>query len=128
MSLLDLALVIATQDEYDRILRRASEAGFVEVIRQLQQKHGQAHHWSLFVAEEGKNGTVYQVTGDHTHMVHGHKEGVNVLGFGNFADIHQLAELDAQKVERVAYWANEEPAPCAETQAQVRDTYQSWTL
>lgn len=71
---------------------------------------------------------MYQVTGDHTYMVHDHKEGVNVLDFENFVDIHQLAELDAQKAECVAYWANEEPAPRAETQAQVRDTCQSWTL
>ncbi|ODM14819.1 hypothetical protein SI65_09813 [Aspergillus cristatus] len=96
------------------------------LVREFQPN--EAHHWSLFVAEEGKNGTLYQVTGDHTYMVHDHKKDVNMLCLNSFADIHQLAELDVLKAQMVEYWANQEPASRAESQAQVRDTCQSWII
>ncbi|OJD21126.1 hypothetical protein ACJ73_07537 [Blastomyces percursus] len=97
------------------------------VVRQ-EQPDAQGHHWSLFVAEEGKRGTVYQVTGDHTFMVYTHRPEVNILNSRTFRDIHQIAELDEPKVQRVVYWVNQEPPPRAPTQAQVRETCQSWTM
>lgn len=96
------------------------------LVRQTQL--GKGNHWSLFVAEEGQPGTVYQVKGDHTYMTYGHRQNINILCSRSFRDIHQLAELDAQKSQRVAYWANQEPPPRAETQAQVRETCQSWVI
>lgn len=100
---------------------------YLGVVRQ-EQPDAQGHHWSLFVAEEGKRGTVYQVTGDHTFMVYTHRPGVNILNSSTFRDIHQVAKLNEQTVQRVEYWANRESPPRAPTQAQVQETYQSWTI
>lgn len=87
-----------------------SRALLLCLVRQAQPD-GQGHHWSLFVAEEGQRGTVYQVVGDHTYMVHGHRQNVNILGSSSFRDTHQLAELDMQKSQRVAHWADREQPP-----------------
>ncbi|KAG5296534.1 hypothetical protein I7I48_05378 [Histoplasma ohiense] len=100
---------------------------YLGVARQRQQD-AQGHHWSLFVAEEGEPGIVYQVTGDHTFMVFSRRPEVNILNSRTFRDIHQIATLNEQTVQRVEYWANQEPPPRAPTQAQVRETCQSWTI
>nr|KMM71278.1 hypothetical protein CPAG_07585 [Coccidioides posadasii RMSCC 3488] len=117
-------VILAASTLAPRSRAASSSMGALGVFRQ-EQPDAQGHHWSLFVAEEGKPGTVYQVTGDHTFMVYRHQPDINILNSRTFRDIHQIAELNEQKVQRVVYWVNQEPPPRAPTQAQARETCQS---
>ncbi|KAK2779772.1 hypothetical protein FQN52_002370 [Onygenales sp. PD_12] len=98
------------------------------VVRHEQQDRDPLH-WSLFLAEEGKPGKVYQVTGDSTFMVYAHGNDINELDADGFHDFHQIAELgDESKTGRVEYWANNEPPPRAESQAHAKENCQGWTI
>nr|KMM71408.1 hypothetical protein CPAG_07715 [Coccidioides posadasii RMSCC 3488] len=53
----------------------------------------------------------------------------NLLTSTTFHDVYQLARLAiGRSLNSVAYWANHEPPPRAETHAQVQETCQSWCL
>ncbi|KAF2750671.1 hypothetical protein M011DRAFT_455695 [Sporormia fimetaria CBS 119925] len=87
------------------------------------------HHWLLFIAKEEQPGTVLQVLGDHTFMTYSHMKDVDVVNDDDFASIYQIAQIpDRATVEMIEQCAASEPPPRAETQAEVRDTCQSWAI
>jgi len=105
----------------------ASEPIYLSLVRQ-EQPEPQGHHWLLFVAKEEAAGTVYQVKGDHTYMVYKHRDNIKIFHSASFRDMFHLAQLNENSIQRVRYWAENEPPPRAASQAEVKETCQSWTL
>lgn len=97
------------------------------LVRQ-RQSPGEPCHWSLYVACEGQIGTVYQVKGDAIGMRYIQASDIDPTTSASYKDSFNIAQLTPEWAQRVAYWANNETPPSAQTQAAVRENCQGWTI
>ena len=99
----------------------------LKLVRQ-EQTTGEPIHWSLFLAQEGQPGVVFQVKGDAVAMHYAHANNINVTISQSYKDSYIIARPTEDQAARVRYWATHEPAPRASNQAAVMENCQGWTI
>lgn len=92
------------------------------------QAEGEPKHWYLFVAPEGKAGSVYQVTGDATFMHYEVQHDSSRLTSESYDTSYILARLDEGQENVVRSCAESEAPPRAENRASVTENCQGWTI
>lgn len=97
---------------------------------QEEQAPGEPDHWSMFLAQEGQQGAVFQVKGDAIGMHYAHADGVNILDSCEYTykDSYIISEPDEQQMVRISYWVNSEDPPGAPNQAAVHENCQGWVI
>jgi hypothetical protein len=80
------------------------------------------------MAEENKEGTVYQVKGDALQMTYNPAFRVNLLRSITFLDAYVIATPGQAQRDRIEYWAVHEEPPSAPTQSAIFENCQGWTV
>lgn len=93
-----------------------------------RQAEGEPKHWYLFVAPEGRPGSVYQVTGDATFMRYEVQRDASPLGSESYHTSYVLARLGEGQEDAVRSCAEAEAPPSAESRASVRENCQGWAI
>lgn len=98
------------------------------LVRQ-KQADGEPLHWSLFVYKEGvSTGMVMQVKGDVVHMHHLHAQDINIFGSDSFKDQFDLGIVTETQRNQIWTAAHQLAPPQADSQAQVVENCQGWTI
>jgi len=92
------------------------------------QVESEPNYWSLFLALEGQNGTVYQVTGDTENMYLEVLTDANILASESLRDVYEIATLALDEAVLVAHHITQEVPPFAPMRAQVTENCQGWTV
>ena len=100
---------------------------YLYVVQQLQAP-GEPLHWSLFVAHEQGNGTIYQVKGDNAFMQYGHASDVDLRNSKTFYNAYQICEVNDSGTEWLKYYANHVPPPQAPNRTSATENCQTWVV
>lgn len=98
------------------------------LVRQKQLGGGPLH-WSLFIYKEGVNGgMVIQVKGDVLHMRHRHAQGIDIFRSDSFRDHFDIGIVTETQRNQIWTVAHQLAPPKADSQAQVVENCQGWTI
>ena len=89
---------------------------------------GEPDHWSLFVAPEGRMGSVHQVNRDAESMYYTKIEELDILTSTSFKSAYTLSYLSRDQVGWVVYYAKLEDPPSAPDRESVTENCQGWVV
>ena len=112
----------------DSVPERPTQMPLSLMLVRKWQAAGEPDHWLLFLSEEGKKGSVFQVTGDITYMEHLHEENVDIVNCDEYKDSFILADISLEQADLVRDYAYAETPPQAANQALATENCQGWTI